>query len=543
MSDLLGKTLGRYRLEKLQGRGGMAEVFKAWDPNTQRHVAIKVLYLHLAEEPNFRERFDREGKLIASLNHPHIVTLYDFDRVETETGAIHYMVMPFITGPSLKDIIQDCAAREERLPLERIVTIVEGIASALDYAHTKGMVHRDIKPANILFDEYGSPLLTDFGLARLTFGARLTQSGTASGTPAYMSPEQGTGEPGDHRSDVYSLGIILYEMLTNELPFTADTSMGMIVKHLKEPLPSVRTAVPELSPAVEAVVYRATAKDPASRYQSAGELAAELRSALRGERLSRATLRAPWQQARRRSAPQLLGLLGLASLVAILLIGVGALGALQSATPTPTVPRVSAMTGGVPFSTGFEEGEEFNAGWPITRDGLLRREIVDGQYIMRAQAPGAYSAVFQPFDYASVIVETNATLNPNSQTDSAYGIIFRYVNEDNYYVFAVHGRQQVSIWVRLDGEWRELRGGETNWTPSDRVRPPGEANHLSVLAEGDHLLGFVNGTRVVDVRDDSIREGAVGFYIATTERPLDEILTEVAFDNIIVTNAVPSMSG
>ena len=280
MNVIPGQKLGRYEIAALQGSGGMAQVFKAWDPNTQRFVAIKVLHPYLVDDTNFRDRFDREGHLIASLSHPNIVSIYDFDRVESETEPLHYMVMPFISGPSLKERLEDLNTRGELMTLADVVRLVEQIAAALDYAHDRDMVHRDIKPGNILFDESGNALLTDFGLARMTFGERLTQSGVTSGTPAYMSPEQGVGEPGDRRSDLYSLGIILHELLTGALPFTADSSLGLLMKHINEPLPSLRERNPDLPPEVEAVVFRATAKDPASRYPTAGTLATELRAAV-----------------------------------------------------------------------------------------------------------------------------------------------------------------------------------------------------------------------------------------------------------------------
>lgn len=550
MANLLGTTLGRYRLEELLGRGGMAQVFKAWDPNTQRYVAVKVLHQHLAEDPGFRERFSREGALIASLNHPNIVAIYDFDQVETETGTIHYMVMPLIEGPTLKERIEAYNMRQECMPLHEVVRIIEGIASALDYAHAKDMLHRDIKPGNILFDERDTPMLADFGLARLTFGARLTQSGVASGTPAYMAPEQGLGEPGDRRSDIYSLGIILHELLTGRLPFSADSHLGLIMKHVNEPIPPLRDSVPELPAAVEAVVYRATAKDPDSRYWSAAEMAVELRSAAEGHLVSKQTMSISQQQrvadhSRRRS----LVAFAVVSVAAFVVFSVAVLRAtIGAASPaTPTVPAVSAMTGGaVPFSTDFNDDDEYSVGWPIREEGVFTSRIQDGRYILRSQAAGqAHTAIFSPeyYQYSSLIIETRATLSTDSQPDSGFGIVFRYVDEDRYYVFAINGRQEVSIWLRQNGEWHELRDGADEWTIDEAVAPPGEPNLLSVIADGDHITGFVNGTRVVDVTDDSIEEGAVGLYIATTVRPVAEVLTEVTFDNFTITNAVPSMSG
>jgi len=547
MAELADKTLGRYRLEKLLGRGGMAQVYKAWDPNTQRYVAIKVLHEYLADEPGFQERFSREGTLAASLNHPNIVGVYDFDTAITEAGRVSYMVMPLVEGPSLRHKIMDVGARGERLPLEEVVRIVEGIASALDYAHARGMVHRDIKPANILFDERGTPLLTDFGLARLVSGARLTESGYTGGTPAYMSPEQGRGEAGDQRSDIYALGIILHEMLTGRLPFEADSGPAMIMKHLDEPLPSVRKLVPELPVAVEAVVYRAAAKRPQDRYPSAGELAAELRAALAGEPISRATrnarLRPPALQ--RAGDALLFGAVALIVLAALVLIFVLNRGdAVAPSVPTPSAP-VAAMTGGaVPFSTGFDDGDEYNLGWPLSQ-GIFTQEIAGGQYHLRSMLAGqAHTAIFDPvFHYSSLIVETSATLREPSQPDSGYGLVFRYQDEDHYYVFAVNGRQQVSIWLRQGGAWQELRGSSDTWTFNEAVAPLGQPNHLSIRASEDYIEGFVNRRRVVTVRDDAIAEGAVGFYIATTLRPVEDVLTDVVFDSFTVSTAVPSMTG
>lgn len=552
MTIQTGQTLGRYRLDKLVGRGGMAQVFKAWDPNTQRNVAIKVLHQHLVDETNFKERFAREGKLVASLTHPNILPLYDFDRQDTDLGTIHYMVMPLVSGLNLKERLEACHDTGELMPLPEVLHILDGVASALDYAHTKDMVHRDIKPGNILLDESGNAQLTDFGLARMTFGARLTETGVASGTPAYMAPEQGLGEPGDASSDIYSLGIILYEMLTNNLPFKADTSLGILMKHINEPLPSPRSIVPELSPAIEAVVFRASAKEPDSRYPTARAMIDELQAAIEGGPVSERTRTVHSQQQRvTASRPQIRPitvLAGLAVIAALAVVGLMALRGQMAAPPAlPTQQEVSAMTAGpVPFSTDFEDDNEYNDGWPQRSEGVFVSEITDGQYILRSEAPAqAHTAIFSPdyYQYSALIAEMNATLLPDSQPDSGYGLVFRYQDEDNYYVFAINGRQQVSIWARENGEWRELRDGTDDWTVDEAVEPGGTANYLSVLAIGDHITGFVNSKRVVDVLDDTFTRGGVGFYIATTVRNVDQVHTAVGVEDFSVTNAVPSMSG
>ncbi|MFC1959344.1 serine/threonine protein kinase [Chloroflexota bacterium] len=549
MVTLIGQTLGRYRLEELIGQGGMAQVFKAWDPNTGRYVAIKVLHQHLIDEDGFKERFDREGKLIASLHHANIVSIYDYDQQETDTGTIHFMVMPYITGLTLKARLQDLSQRDELMSNAEIIRIIEGIARALDYAHAKDMIHRDIKPANILFDEDDNPLLTDFGLARLTFGERLTQSGVTSGTPAYMAPEQGLGQPGDYRSDIYSLGIILHELLTNRLPFTADSSLGLLMKHINEPLPAPSSIVPDISPAVEAVVYRATAKEPEGRYETASTMAEELRAALVGADISTQTEHIANQQRQSEKQARPWKKLSLAAggllLIIVLIIVLTPLLEDTIATPPPTVAAVNSMSAGpVPFSTNFEEGDEFSD-WPLLDEGSFTTSLENGQYILSATERGlGHTAIYFPdyFQYESMILETTATLSPDSQPDSGFGLVFRYQNPDNYYVFTINGQQEASIWALENGNWRELRGLADTWTTTDAVNPRGTANSLKINTTLDHFIAYVNDEAVFAVDDETYSVGGVGLYIATSQRPVDEALTEVAFDDFSVTTRTPSMS-
>ncbi|HEX6034564.1 MAG TPA: serine/threonine-protein kinase, partial [Anaerolineales bacterium] len=239
----------------------MAAVYKAYQPSMERFVALKVLPRHMSASEEFTVRFRREATLVAQLQHPHILPVFDYGEAE---GYL-YIVMPFIVSGTLADILH-----KGRVTLPEARRIISQIGDALSYAHTRGMIHRDIKPSNILIDERGNCLLTDFGLARMTeAGEKLTTSGQIMGTPAYMSPEQGTGSGADHRSDLYSLGIILYEMLTGRVPYTAETPIAVVFKHVQDPLPSARKFNPSVSEALELVLLKGLAKSPDDRYQNA----------------------------------------------------------------------------------------------------------------------------------------------------------------------------------------------------------------------------------------------------------------------------------
>lgn len=261
----------------------MATVFKAYQPNLGRHVALKVLRHLPAQQPGFADRFQREAHIIASLSHPHILPVYDFG----QDGDYSFLAMRYIEGAhTLKPVMT------EPLALERAAGFILQLAQALDAAHQTGIIHRDVKPSNVLLDD-DWVLLADFGLARMMEDAvQLTGTGVGIGTPAYMSPEQGQGLPVDHRTDIYALGIILFEMLTGQLPHNAETPFGIVLKRLTEPLPLPRSINPGIPEAVERVLLKALAREPEGRFQSAGALAEALRAAL-DELTAPTTLPAP----------------------------------------------------------------------------------------------------------------------------------------------------------------------------------------------------------------------------------------------------------
>ena len=269
------EKIGRYEIKGELGRGGMATVYRAYDPSFEREVAIKVLPRELLHDPQFRDRFRREIKTIASLEHPAIVPVYDVG----EEDGVPYFVMRFMPGGSLTQWIE-----KGKFSLEDAARIIERLSSALAYAHKNGLIHRDLKPDNILFDNSGDPFISDFGVAKITDSAtNMTGSGII-GTPAYMSPEQAQGEKVDNRSDIYGLGVIIFQMLSGHQPYEATTPMGVAVKHITDPVPEILKDNPDLGPQADTIIKTAMAKDPSLRYQTATELAQALSEAAFGKK-------------------------------------------------------------------------------------------------------------------------------------------------------------------------------------------------------------------------------------------------------------------
>ena len=269
---MLGKTIGRYRIEKEIGRGGMARVYLAQDPNFNRAVAIKVLASQFSAHDTIRTRFLREAKTIAALEHAAIVPVYDFGEDENQP----YLVMRHMSGGSLAD-----KQVEESLSLAQAVSIALRMCAALDAAHARGVVHRDIKPGNILFDSQGEAYLSDFGIAKISDASAQLTGKAFIGTPAYFSPEQAErGKEINGRTDIYALGVVFFEMLSGEKPFDADTPLGIVLQHVNEPVPAIHEIKDGLPGGVQQILEKAMHKQPEKRYQTPGQMAASLRSLL-----------------------------------------------------------------------------------------------------------------------------------------------------------------------------------------------------------------------------------------------------------------------
>jgi eukaryotic-like serine/threonine-protein kinase len=285
MPEWIGKTIGKVRIEKLLARGGMAEVYLGTHLNLERPVAVKLLHSYIEEEPTLLERFHREAKVVAGLRHPNIVQIFDFD----STDGHPYIVMEYLKGPTLATYLRYLHQRKKRIPSDQVASLLNGLTAALDYAHEQGVIHRDIKPSNIvlhnLTDEIplDKPLangveaiVTDFGLVRIVDAATQTASGLVSGTPAYMSPEQARGDQIDHRTDIYSLGVVLYEMLAGRVPFEADNTVTILHMHLHTSPPPI----PGIPATVQAVIDRALQKNPDDRYQTSRQMAVDFYQAI-----------------------------------------------------------------------------------------------------------------------------------------------------------------------------------------------------------------------------------------------------------------------
>lgn len=277
MPEWIGQTIGKVRVDKYLARGGMAEVYLGTHLSLDRPVAIKVLHSFIESDPELLDRFQREAKAVAGLRHHNIVQVFDFDTYDGHP----YIVMEYLKGPSLSTYLHILHKNEKKLSFEQIGQLLKSLVAGMDYAHAQGIVHRDIKPANIILHNKNGeftenslvtkdvePVITDFGLARIAHSGNQTASGLVSGTPSYMSPEQARGSKVDHRTDIYSLGVVLYEMVAGRVPFEGDTSITIIYKHINEPPPPIE----EISPELQSVIDKALTKFPEDRYQTGREL-------------------------------------------------------------------------------------------------------------------------------------------------------------------------------------------------------------------------------------------------------------------------------
>ena len=276
-SEWIGKIIGgRYKIEEILGQGGMSAVYKATDPNLRRVVAIKMIHPHLSNDFGFVRRFEEEAAAVAQLRHPNIIQVYDFNH-DNET---YYMVLEFVPGETLQDHLRRLNAVGRQIPIKDGLNYAIEVCEAADYAHQRGLIHRDIKPANVMLSIQGNAILMDFGIAKIIGGQQHTATGAVVGTAMYMSPEQIKGETPDRRSDIYSLGVMLFEMVSGRPPFDADSAMTLMMMHVNDPVPNLFEIIPTCEPSIVAIINKALAKNPEDRFQTAAQMANALRKVL-----------------------------------------------------------------------------------------------------------------------------------------------------------------------------------------------------------------------------------------------------------------------
>jgi len=478
-------------------------------------------------------------------------------------GKLNYMVMRYVQGGTLSNIMG------KPIAYDRIVQIVGNVARALDYAHQQGVIHRDIKPSNILIDQHGEVLLTDFGIAKMMEGSsstQLTAAGSILGTPAYMSPEQAQGQNIDGRSDIYSLGVVLYELLTGKPPYQAETPFAIVLKHINDPLPPPRSIKPDIPESFERIVLKAMAKDPNQRFETAGQMERSLQNALReiegtmvvsdpptikAETIEATQLQQASQKpaASKSMSPLLIG--GIIAIVLLCLLGVGgavAFGFLNSSneadvaeTSLPSSNTNSNENGDINLD-GLDQGilfeDDFSSdenGWYTGEDqddlGYFEAGINDGIYrlYINSDTEDGNFGVVEPLDqYFDDFVYTVDAVYLEHNGDFTYGIFFRSDSEDNYYQFELDS-DGFDVGLSTGGDWKDL----VEYTESSAINPEGP-NQLMVKAVGPSLSFYINDEEVATIEDDTLQEGSIGLVVGLFNADSEMY---VEFDDLTVSEA------
>ena len=559
-----GEVIGKYEIGEVLGKGGMATVYRAVHQPLGRDVALKVLHPHLTIEQIVRDRFLLEARSIATLKHPNIVQIYDYEA----SDEISFISMEFLDGGALD---QQLKLREyepdkfEPLPVRQALTIAMDIADALDYAHQHGIIHRDVKPANILIGSDGRYVLTDFGIATLLHQNRMTADGATSGTPTYIPPEMITGDRGDERSDIYSLGIVLFQLLTGELPFNSENLYGVLMKHINEPVPSLSELNPKVDDAVSDIVFKALEKNSEDRFCSGEEFSSAIALLLERPDMGdkdpadesanplvvqpyEGTAPTTWigitqqrmlgwgrwfYQLNEWSWPLKTAAIGSIILLFILpFLVISRFGPAQGADPG------SVSGSGEQFTPYVDIFDNNDAGWP-EKAAPESQFVHNGVYEMRIEIPDhVISAVpefndqtFHQFVYQASVQQVDGP------PETGYGLVFFYQDPRNYHVLGINGYNQWSIWELQDGAWSALQMGANGqpWIFSEIVKSQNEWNELRVETRDTEMDLFINGQFLerVQLDQDLDRAGKIGFYLATS-RDENVPISVIQFDNLSV---------
>lgn len=543
--------LGPYRIISQIGQGGMATVYKAYQPSMDRHVAIKVLPGQLAESPEFLQRFQQEARIIARLEHPHILPVFDFG----ESDGVTYFVMRFLEGGTLKDRMRDGP-----LPWAEIDRLFTQLAEALGYAHERGIVHRDLKPANALIDANGNLFLTDFGIAKLLESAspRLTQTDAIMGTPAYISPEQAQALPVDRRSDIYSLGIILYEMVTGRVPFTADTPLAVILKQISDPLPPPTAVRPDLPASVERVILKALAKNPSDRYSTTAEFLAAWKNALKDadrtiretEALSppaapRSVAAPPPTPPKPAPTPQTVSkprkplelVIGCAAIACLLIAGGGFIllaSRLLTQSSSPAVTEAPSATSIPPEKIILQD--DFSQSvllWGTSTDENSSIEYYDETLRIIVYNKNWFVRSWSDAGTQQDVHMEVTVINNGTDSSTAFGLVCNQQPDDEsyYYLAITPNGQYVIARVDASGQGDAYLTNAGAWGDSDLIPRDSTSYRLGADCGAGTLRLYVNGQIVDEVYDSTYTSGVVGLMVWSAEEP---IRTDVSFDDFML---------
>ena len=553
MTEWVGQTLSKVLIEKQIGHGGMAEVYLGHHGTLKRAMVVKILYAHLSADPRHIARFHTEAQAVAALRHPNIVQVFDFDIVNGQP----YIVMELLDGVSLELYLHSLRASSQTLPRESVIRLINKLADALDYAHGEGVIHRDIKPANVMLCngstpiELGNPLLpkvepvlTDFGLARISFNSELTEPGTIMGTPAYMSPEQVEGQAVSDRSDLYSLGVLAYEMLAGELPFKSaeDTPASIMYQQVHTPPPSL----PSAGAALKKVMKRALAKKPNKRYALAGDFAADLESALAAESKTKPIRISP--KIPRRTMYIALGLILAASISIIGFTGD------WFGSPDPESEIKPATLTSVQLTENPQPAAENPPPAEPTREPLPEEDV-------RAELDLNNPDYADPFDVTNGWTQYDIEGSGAYRVENGELVGVDYVPEEKFTYWSILNRQSGNVYaevsatngdcilkdsvgivirideetgssgygfeVSCDGNWRVRLHRESksprvvkDWTPSAAILTgAGATNRLGIMGYRDRFYLFVNDQPIGSVSDPQYSRsfGQFALYVRASQ--------------------------